>query len=152
MVRNPHTCSVLLFNFRLSSSSNLYYPYCIALTSYGFSPQFGCAATSYPRIHSLVPVADYYLSLSTTSSIISPYTFTAQIPATITPQSRTPTPIIDDDSDSGGKPKFRLPKSAKAGFRRSSSKLTHLLWFSYFSSIAHLSPAVLICQTTCLVS
>lgn len=110
MVRNSNSYSVLLSDLRISSSSSRNYPYCYKLTSFGLSPQYGCAATSFPRTHSLLPIAAYYSSLSTTPQTTFPYSYPPQTPTTTTTHSRTPTPIIDNDSG-----KFKLPKSAKAG-------------------------------------
>lgn len=92
--------------FSLSFSSSSANPYCNSLITYGLIPQFFCAATSYPRIHSFVPIAAYYSSLSATSSIILPNT---------SPAKTTATAITPDDSDSRHKAKSRLPSPQKLG-------------------------------------
>lgn len=110
MVRIPHTCSVLLSDFRLSSSVNPYTPYCLTITSLGLSSQFSCGTTNFPRIHSFVPVAAY-----SSSSINFPNTSPAKTSAATIPASRRPLPTIDSNSESTGGKKFKLPHSAKAG-------------------------------------
>lgn len=67
-------------------SDNSHMPYCQTFTAPGLSPAFGCAGTSLPRTHSLMPVAEYYSALVTTSSTSGTSTNTG--PAT-TPTTTT---------------------------------------------------------------
>lgn len=107
MVRIPQTCSVLLSDFRLSSSVNPYTPYCLTITSLGFSSQFSCGTTNFPRTHSFVPLAAY-----SSSSISFP---SISLDKSTIPASRRPLPTRDPISEPTGKKKFKLPHSAKAG-------------------------------------
>lgn len=63
-------------------------PYCQTFTAPGLSPAFGCAGTSLPRTHSLMPVAEYYSALVTTPSTSGTNTCTNTGPAT-TPTTTT---------------------------------------------------------------
>lgn len=97
MVRIPHTCSVLLSDSRLSSSTNPVFPYCFTVTSSGLTPQYGSSTAGFPRIHSFVPLAAFYSSasspsLSATSATILPNTSPAKTSSTTTSYSPTPAP------------------------------------------------------------
>ena len=111
-----YCCSVLLSDSRLSSSSNLIYPYCLTITSSGLSPQFVCTDTIYPRIHSFVPITAYLSSLTATTPSITL--------SEISPTSPTPEPTNDDDSNNLRGKKFKLPPSAKAGIGSGVSLVT----------------------------
>ena len=85
------------------SSSDPDQPFCLTITSSGLGKIFGCDTTSFPRTHSFVPVAAYYLSHSTAPSITS------------TSATTKPYYTPNSNSNSTGKKKSKLPSSAKAG-------------------------------------
>lgn len=69
MVRIPSNLLHDIVWFWTLSISDFFSPYCQTLTQSGSNRQYIYDITSSPRVHSVVPVADFYAGLSTMSSI-----------------------------------------------------------------------------------